>query len=134
MQTAGHRSQRYLECYPLSLLFDAYPPALGFNRGFGYGEADAAAPYGAGAGFVGAVEAVEEVREVPLVEALAGVGHLYHGLFAAVEGAQAYLAALGGVPEGVVQQYAGHLLHDGAVAHGREAVLYALGVGLALAP
>ena len=86
-KTAGPRSQRYLECYPLSLLFDAYPPALGFNRGFGYGEADAAAPYGAGAGFVGAVEAVEEVREVPLVEALAGVGHLYHGLFAAVEGA-----------------------------------------------
>ena len=64
-------------------------------------------------GFVGSLEAVEEVREVPLVEALAGVGHLYHGLFAAVEGAQAYLAAPGGVPEGKGAGLSQHSLFAG---------------------
>ena len=95
--------QRHLEHYAVRALFGPYPAAVGFDRGFRDGEADAAALYRAGTGLVGAVEAVEKPLQVRFIKALAGVAHLYDGPPAAAEGAQAYLAALGRVFHGVVE-------------------------------
>src|SRR5439155_22201636 len=53
---------------------DFYHAAVGVDDGFADGEAKAIAARGAGAGFVGAIKALEEVRNVLGGYALTGVG------------------------------------------------------------
>ena len=78
-------------------------PAVGEDDGFGDGEAEAAVAGGT-AGFVGAVEAVEDVRQVGLGDARAGVCDGECGGAVVAVGADADLAAVVVVVDGVGEE------------------------------
>src|SRR5215213_10622523 len=96
--------------------------ALGAGEVAGDGEAEAhtSAGFAAGAGGLGAVEAVEDARQVFLGYAGAGVGHGREGLSVSGVAFDGNEASRGRETEGVVEKGGQDLLRPPGVAAGRD--------------
>src|SRR5215217_2291156 len=96
--------------------------ALGAGEVAGDGEAEArpCAGFAAGTGGLGAVEAVEDARQVFLGYAGAGIGHGREGLSVSGVAFDGDEASRGGETEGVVEEGGQNLLRPPGIAAGRD--------------